>query len=83
MKQLQISVPDEYKWIMLCTVILALQCILTNFIVVVRARFRHFKPEHMEKTRVRHQETFGGNTLPIIGGFPDCGSGLYSDILEY
>ena len=83
MKEINIEVPDEYKWVMLTAVLIAFQCIVTNYVIVVKARFTYFHIPNMEKFVEKHQEVFGGQSLPIIGGFPDCGSGIYADKLEY
>ena len=74
--------PDEYPNVMLCAVILAAECIIVNYIMVVPARMKHFNPAFMNNFKEEHGACFG-DIPPVQGGFPDMGNGWYADKLSY
>ena len=77
------EVPDEYPKIVLAIVVLFVQCIVISFALVVPARIKIFNNPFMkEKFAKEHAEHFPGQRAPFMG-FPDAGSGRYSDSLPY
>ena len=83
MKEISLELPDEYRWVLLCVCILAVESILVQYATVVPARLKHFNVEYVSQFQQEHQANFGADTLPTQGGFPDTGNGWYADKLEY
>ena len=81
-----IEVPDLYPWILLCAVILSIECLVIGYAMVVPMRMKHFptgKGKFMQQFKYEHQAAFGLEARPAIGGFPDTGNGYYADKLPY
>ena len=67
----------------MCLVILAIECHLTAYLVVVPKRVTYFSKEFMAQFKEEHQKAFGPESDVPNGGFPDTGNGYYSDKLPY
>ena len=70
-------VPNEYKFVLLVVVLQAFQLMITGFVSSGRTRRDDFGEEWMEKEfGDEHEKAIG--TKIGKGGYPDCGSGLYT-----
>ena len=83
MKEYSFEVPDEYPDILLCLIVLCLECIIINYFIIVPARMKAFGPEFMEQFKNQHEKALGQGAALLHGGLPDSGNGLYADKLEY
>ncbi len=81
--KISFEVPEEYPWTILACIALCLECVLVSIVVVVPARKRYFYSDFMKANFAKeHEENFPGQKLSPLG-FPDTGSGRYSDKLSY
>ena len=78
-----ITLPDHYNWVILTSVILCMECLLTSLFVVVKARMKYFTLPFMEQFETLHKSNIGEGSAPAPGGYPDMGNGLYADKLPY
>ena len=77
------EIPDEYPWTVLACIALCLECVLVSAMIVVPARKKYFPNEFMKKNFAEiHKENYPGHRAQPLG-FPDVGSGIYSDKLSY
>ena len=83
MKSITFEVPSEVPYIVLCIVILGIECFFTAYLAVVPKRVKHFTTEFMAQFKEEHQAAFGKDSEPANGGFPDSGNGYYSEKLSY
>ena len=78
---MQISVPDEYPWILLGLVMIETLCMVTGFTTCIKARKQHFNEQFLkeagEKLKIKDAEK------EYKLGFPDAGSGVFSHLLPY
>ena len=49
MKEITLELPDEYRWVLLCVCILAVESIIVQYMAVVPARLRTFTPEYVSQ----------------------------------
>ena len=76
------EIDPAYKWVLLVSVVIGFQVLVTGFIVGDKRR-KIFKPEFMEQNfRLQHEEYFPGEQ-PNKEGYPDMGNGRYSAKLTY
>ena len=81
--KISFEVPEEYPWIILACIALCLECVLVSILVVVPARKRYFYSDFMKANFAKeHEANFPGQKLSPLG-FPDTGSGRYSEKLNY
>lgn len=77
-----ITLPDNYGYVMMTSVGIAFECYMTSFIVAGRTRMKIFNSkflkDNFEEEHKRHFDT----PLPM-GGLPDSGSGRYAAKLSY
>ena len=83
---LSFEIPDLYPWVLLCAVILSIECLLVGYIAAIPARTRVFtgmKEGFMSRFKYEHEAAFGTGARLAPGGFPDSGNGYYADRLPY
>ena len=81
--KISFDVPDEFPLTALACVALSFQCFIMAFLIVVPARYKYFSNEHMKTHFAKeHAVAFPGQRAPIMG-FPDAGSGRFSESLSY
>ena len=87
----QITLPDQYPYVLGLACLIGFECLLVGFIVVGFKRSKVFTKAWLEETFGRHhyeELTKAGhpeaNSVgPAKGGYPDCGNGVYSQKLSY
>ncbi len=81
--KISFEIPEEYPWTILACIALCLECVLVSILIVVPARKRYFYGDFMKANfKKEHEESFPGTKLSPLG-FPDSGSGRYSEKLTY
>lgn len=79
---LKFSLDKAYGWVLLSATAIGFQCYFTGYIVPMSYRKKFFSKEFMEANfGALHQEEVGSK-LPALG-YPDMGSGKYSEKLPY
>jgi len=79
-----ITFPPEYPYVMLSSLLIGFLCLLFGFMVAGRKRGQIFTEEYMKKNFLKeHMEAFPNDKAPPKGGYPDMGSGRYSQKLSY
>lgn len=77
-----LAVANEFGYVLLAAALLAFECILIGFLFPGRVRSQVFTEEFMKSKFGRvHTEEVGGDIGK--GGYPDMGSGKYSQELSY
>ena len=87
----QITLPQEYPYVLAVACLIGFECLLVGFLVVGFKRSRTFTKQWLEETFGRqHFEDMvkagyseSSSIGPAKGGYPDCGSGVYSSKLSY
>ena len=75
-----LTMPDLYPWVALVGTLNAVHYMVINFLGGSKRKF--FSTELMTEHFGReHWDNF--NKDPVKGGYPDCGSGRYSEKLSY
>lgn len=69
-------------WLLLLVALLALQYLMTMYLVTMRARMSVFTKEFMAKFQTEHHEACPGQSPPKFG-YPDTGNGRYGKALPY
>ena len=77
-----IQIDDLYAWVLLVAGLLGFQCLLTGFIYGGGLRSKLFTEELLNEKYGDEHKKITGQTVPK-GGYPDCGNGVYSDLLSY
>lgn len=78
----QITLSSDYGWVVLVAVLLALEIVAIGFIFPGRARSKCFTKEFMELNFGQEHKQSTGKDIGE-GGYPDMGSGRYSQKLTY
>ena len=82
-KLMEIEIPERYPLIVLGLVLTCIQCYFMS-VVTVRGRVKHFNKDFLKKNFGREHIDAGlKSNLEKSLGFPDTGSGRYSDKLAY
>jgi uncharacterized membrane protein YecN with MAPEG domain len=77
-----LTLPNTYGYVILAGALLALELLLVGFCCAFRARFKYFNGDFMEKYFGEiHKDEIGQDVA--MSGYPDMGSGRYSDKLTY
>ena len=77
-----LTLPENYGLVLLSSVAIAIQCFLVGFTVAEGKRIKYFNQEFLEKNfGDEHKKEFG-TSVPKFG-YPDHGSGRYSQKLSY
>jgi len=76
------TLPDTYGWVIIAGAVLALELVLIGFCCAFRARFKYFNHEFLDKNFGDMHKEETGHTVPL-SGYPDTGSGRYSQALSY
>lgn len=84
----EITFPAQYPYVVAAACAISIQSIFMGFIVVGGARNTAFPQQWLEENFGRlHCEELQKHGVeskgPSKGGYPDCGSGRYSDKLTY
>ena len=78
-----VPLPDNYPYVLLTVVALAIQCTFIPPLLVIPARKRVFNRDYMTGFEGEHRDAFLGETpLPDLG-FPDTGNGYFSKKISY
>ena len=77
-----ITLNNEHGYVLLTSAALAVQCLLTGFLIAGFTRVRIFKKEFLEKNFGEEHKKVFGEEVPKHGN-PDMGTGRYSDKLSY
>ena len=75
-----------YRYVALTATLIMFHYTMTGFLVPGAARKKAFTPEFMEQNfKVEHERHFGDTKAKDLpkGGYPDMGSGRYSEKLSY
>ena len=81
---IEITLPSEYGYVLLVAVTFAFEYTMVGFIYGGGSRKATFGEEWMNQNFLKeHQESYGKDTKPSPGGYPDTGSGHYSKKLTY
>mmetsp|Transcript_21965 Transcript_21965/g.24797 ORF Transcript_21965/g.24797 Transcript_21965/m.24797 type:complete len:171 (-) Transcript_21965:158-670(-) len=75
-----ITLEAEYGYVIWTAVAICLECMFTGY-YIMSVRQKTFTEEFMEQFHSEHSRAFG--LPPAKHGYPDMGSGRYSDKLEY
>ena len=75
------SHPELLPYVLIVMSQICAICLLMARLVIIPARKRAFTPEVMAKFKDQHFRDFNEDVPPI--GFPDMGSGLYSQEVPY
>ena len=79
---MHIDLPDNYGYVLLASVCVALQCYLVGFTIAQGKRRKYFTKEFLDQNfGEEHKKEF--NTSVPQQGYPDHGSGRYSQKLPY
>lgn len=79
---MEYTVRDEYRWVCLVASLICLHLTVTGFWAGGQ-RKKAFKPEFMEENfKTEHERYFPGTSYSKEG-YPDMGSGRYSQRLSY
>ena len=65
MKSFSFEVPDEYPNVLLACMILSVECILTNYMMIVPGRIKNFPQAWMDKFKEEHQNSMGEDSVPM------------------
>jgi len=79
---MNLEVPEEYKYVLLLAVILAIQCQAIAFTVIPNARRKAFPTKFMEQHFGEEYKKELGKSPPL-GGLPDMGCGRFSEKLSF
>ena len=71
-----------FTWILLLIALLAVQYLMTMYLVTMRARIACFTQEFMAKFEMEHHNAFPGQKPPRHG-YPDSGNGHFAKALPY
>eukprot|EP00330_Aristerostoma_sp_ATCC50986_P006957 CAMPEP_0114581532 /NCGR_PEP_ID=MMETSP0125-20121206/5633_1 /TAXON_ID=485358 ORGANISM="Aristerostoma sp., Strain ATCC 50986" /NCGR_SAMPLE_ID=MMETSP0125 /ASSEMBLY_ACC=CAM_ASM_000245 /LENGTH=173 /DNA_ID=CAMNT_0001773819 /DNA_START=86 /DNA_END=607 /DNA_ORIENTATION=+ len=75
-------IPKNYGYVILAASTIGLECYLTGFSIGMGARQRYFTKEFMQENFGElHKKEFGTDAPSL--GYPDSGSGFYSQKLPY
>lgn len=72
----------QYGYVVLASMGIGLQCFFTGFGVSMRARQKYFTDQFMQDNFGEIHQKEVGKPLPKLG-YPDSGSGIYSEKLTY
>lgn len=79
---LTLTLPQSYSYVLMSAVALGFQCFVVGFTVAQMKRKKYFTKEFLAKNfGEQHKKEFG-TTVPQEG-YPDHGSGRYSEKLSY
>lgn len=78
-----IAFDDNFGIVIISCSIIALQIVLTGFIVVGRARKRVFSREFLSEYFSQEHYSYTNENIEDTLGYPDMGNGRYSDKLTY
>ena len=79
---LTLTLPENYGLVLLSSVAVAIQCFLVGFTVAEGKRKQYFNKEFLEKNFGEEHKKEFGTTVPKFG-YPDHGSGRFSQKLSY
>mmetsp|Transcript_90069 Transcript_90069/g.124333 ORF Transcript_90069/g.124333 Transcript_90069/m.124333 type:complete len:175 (+) Transcript_90069:27-551(+) len=79
---LRIVLPEEYPYVMGIAAVIAFECLLVGFLVAGGKRQSAFNADFMKQFDEQHAAAFPGTKAPK-GGYPDHGTGIYSQKLSY
>ena len=80
----QITIPENYSFVLLSSVMLAIFCHFIGFIMGGGGRKQAFDKEFMTKYFAEeHEKAFGKGSTPDAQGYPDNGDGRYAKKLVY
>ena len=75
-------VKNEYNQVMLGILIILVAYIFTMYAITLKTRIQTFNGKHMKKFTDIHKKEIKQDRAPEFG-YPDCGSGRYSQELSY
>lgn len=79
---LVLTLPENYGFVLLSAVAVALQCYLVGFTIAQGKRRKYFNEEFLQKNfGEEHKKAYGCNVPKQ--GYPDLGNGRYSQKLSY
>ena len=78
-----IDIPETYNWVMFSVVFLLAECFMIGMVDVGRPRMRIYNKEFMAQFNEEHEKAFGKGARPAKYGYPDMGTGYYSQKLSY
>ena len=82
MSTVNITIEDDYRYVLLTATVIALHVFITGFIAG-GSRGKIFNQKFMEENfKEEHEKFYPGQPLPK-GGYPDMGNGRYADALSY
>lgn len=79
---LSLSIPQAYGYVIIVAAVLALEVICIGFLYPGRLRSKVFSKDFLAKNFGEEHKKTIGSEIPA-GGYPDMGSGVYSQKLSY
>ena len=80
----EFAFPSNYGLPLLSAAVLAFECLLTGFIIAGGARGKVFTKEFLKQNFAEiHFENTRKEDVATQGGYPDMGSGRFSEKLSY
>ncbi|CDW82860.1 mapeg family protein [Stylonychia lemnae] len=82
-KMINVTLPKEYPYVMLLALGISLQCYFTGFFVAQPKRYKMFNRQFMNENFGELHKKETGSSMAPDQGYPDMGSGVFSEKLSY